>query len=134
MTTPARDALATEAEIIDLERRRLASLVARDMATADALHADDYELVTPGGRTMSKAEYLGGVERGELHYAAFEAVSAERVRRTSAMAVVRYQARIEIDWEGGHDEGTFWHTDVWELRPAGWQAVWSHATRIRKED
>jgi ketosteroid isomerase-like protein len=130
--SPAPDALPSEAEIIDLERRRLASLVARDMATADALHADDYELVTPGGRTMTKSDYLGGVERGELTYSVFEAASPERVRLGDGMAVVRYVARIEIDWEGGHDEGTFWHTDVWELRSSGWQAVWSHATRIRE--
>jgi ketosteroid isomerase-like protein len=130
--SPAPDALPSEAEIIDLERRRLAALVARDMATADALHADDYELVTPGGRTMTKAEYLGGVERRELAYVVFEAASHERVRLGDGMAVVRYGARIEIDWEGGHDEGTFWHTDVWELRSSGWQAVWSHATRIRE--
>jgi hypothetical protein len=32
------------------------------------------------------------------------------------------------------DAGLFWHTDVWERRADGWQAVWSQATRIRLED
>jgi ketosteroid isomerase-like protein len=131
VTGSRADEPVSEADILDLERRRLAALVARDMSTADALHADDYELITPGGRPMTKAEYLGGVERRELDYRVFEAVSPERVLLGAVIAVVRYQARIAIDWEGGHDEGTFWHTDIWARRPSGWQAVWSHATRIR---
>ena len=37
-------------EIAAIERRRLAALVGGDIETASALHADDYELITPGGR------------------------------------------------------------------------------------
>ncbi|HEU5326140.1 MAG TPA: nuclear transport factor 2 family protein, partial [Candidatus Limnocylindria bacterium] len=36
------------------ERRRLRALVDADLPTADALHADDYELITPGGSSLSK--------------------------------------------------------------------------------
>lgn len=117
----------------DTERSRLRALVGADMDAADALHADDYELVTPGGATLSKAAYLGGIADGSLDYRRFEAVTEERVRMLgSGGAAVRYRAAIELAWEGGQDSGTFWHTDIYELRDGRWRAVWSHATRIRE--
>lgn len=114
------------------ERARLRALVEADIDAADALHADDYELVTPGGATLSKAAYLAGVADGSLDYRRFEAVGEERVRLLgSSAAALRYQVAIEIAWEGGLDSGTFWHTDIYELRDGRWLAVWSQATRIR---
>jgi hypothetical protein len=116
----------------EIERARLRALVDADMATADALHADDYELITPGAATLSKAEYLGGIADGSLNYQRFEPVGDVRVRLLgSTAAAVRYQVAIEIAWEGGEDGGRFWHTDVYELRDGQWLAVWSQETRIR---
>ena len=46
----------SEAVLRDLEERRLGALVAADIETARGLHADDYELVTPGGATLSKTD------------------------------------------------------------------------------
>jgi Domain of unknown function (DUF4440) len=40
----------------ELERTRLEALVRADMAVAEALHADDYQLITPGGAALSKRE------------------------------------------------------------------------------
>jgi hypothetical protein len=123
-----------EEGIRDLERRRLAALVATDLATAEALHADDYELIPPGGHPISKREYLDAIGSGALDYEVFEPSSEIRVRMFgSEAAAVRYKARIMIhDHEGGTDAGLFWHTDLYELRGGRWQAVWSQATRIRR--
>lgn len=46
------------------ERTRLRALVEADIATADRLHADDYQLTTPGGMRMPKAAYLGAIGDG----------------------------------------------------------------------
>ena len=59
----------------DIERRRLRSLVEADMDTAGALHADDYQLITPRGYAMSKREYLDQIASGRLRYLVFEAAS-----------------------------------------------------------
>lgn len=115
----------------DLERRRLEALVAGDLESAEELHADDYELITPGGVALSKRDYLDGVASGALRYRVFEAVSEPVVRMLGAGAVVRYRARIEIDHQDGHDGGLFWHTDTYERRDGRWLAVWSQATRVR---
>jgi hypothetical protein len=114
-----------------IERERLRSLVTPDMQLAERLHAGDYELITPGGGTISKREYLDGIASGELKYAVFEPVSEIRVRVYDGAAIVRYRVRIEGEFGGERDAGEFWHTDAYEFRDARWQAVWSQATRIR---
>jgi hypothetical protein len=41
------------------------------------------------------------------------------------MAIVRYKARIQFP---SGRVFVVWHTDSYELRASGWQAVWSQAT------
>ena len=123
--------MTPDEELRDLERRRLRALVDADIELARSLHADDYELITPGGGNLGREEYLEGVGAGELHYVVFEPASEIRVRRNGPVAVLRYQARIEMEMSDRVDRGRFWHTDMYELRDGRWQAVWSHATRIK---
>jgi phosphoglucomutase len=127
--SPAQDLGALLEEV---ERRRLRALVEGDVATAEILHADDYQLITPGGAMLSKSDYLAGIADETLSYRRFEPEGEVMVRMLgSSAAAVRYRVAIEITWEGGADSGRFWHTDLYELRDGRWQAVWSHATRIR---
>jgi hypothetical protein len=113
------------------ERARLRALVEGDLATADALHADDYQLVTPGGATLSKAEYLGGIADGTLRYRRFEPDGPIEVRVWGSAAAARYQVVIDVEADGSSYHDRCWHTDIYELRDGRWQAVWSHATRMR---
>ena len=124
------EATAYAQQLREVERRRLRSLVNRDMAVAASLHADDYELVTPGGAALSQQDYLTGIESGELDYHVFEAASDVAVRVSGEVGIVRYRARIDIAVSGRADRGLFWHTDFYEWRDGRWQAVWSQATRI----
>jgi hypothetical protein len=130
----------------ETERERLRSLVQADMDIAAALHADDYQLITPRGYAMSKQEYLGRIASGRLRYRVFEPVSDIAVRGSGEVALLRYQARISVsedaDETGGDgtagstgDEAVFtcWHTDCYERRDARWQAVWSQATAIKPD-
>ena len=125
-----RESLA--AELRGIERRRLAALCAGDMAVCDLLHAPDYQLITPGGAALSKEAYLGQVADGSLDYRRFEPDGEIMVRILGpAAGVLRYRVAIEVAFADGEDADQFWHTDVYERREGGWQAVWSHATRIR---
>lgn len=120
---------ATPELIEGLERRRLQSLVARNLEAARSLHATDYELIPPGGTPITGHDYLGLIERGEMVYDVFEAASDLTVRPYGGGAVIRYLARISVRGNGWRDDGLFWHTDVYEWRNGRWQAVWSQATR-----
>jgi hypothetical protein len=118
-------------DVRDLERRRLRALVDVDLETAAALHADDYELVSPSGDRWSKAGYLGAIASGALQYDVFEPESDVDVLDLTDAAAVRYVARIDIhSTDGWRDTGRFLHTDLWRRRAGRWQAVWSQATRM----
>ena len=124
--------MSPEDELRDLETSRLAALVARDLETAEALHADDYELITPSGATYTKRRYLDSIAADELRYQVFEAASPVRVRIHGNAAILRYEVRIDVGFGKGEvDADRYWHTDYWERRDGRWQAVWSQATRIR---
>lgn len=127
---PNAGAAGTEADLIrTTERERLRSLVQGNMEVADQLHADDFQLINPGGGSRSKEQYLGGLASGQLKYLVFEPDAIE-VRVYGDAAVIRYQSQIQILVAGTLDGGRFWHTDSYEKRDGRWQAVWSQATRI----
>ena len=112
-----------------IERARLAALVAGDIAAADPLHSTRYQLITPRGRTMSKAEYLGAVASHDIHYRVFEPTSDIEVWGDDRIAILRYRAAIGFHGSP-QDVMNVWHTDCYESTDDGWQVVWSQATAI----
>nr|WP_316641942.1 nuclear transport factor 2 family protein [uncultured Roseateles sp.] len=113
--------------IKSLELQRTQALVARDIALAATLHADDYQLITPAGKSFTKAAYLSAVETGDLIYTRWEA-GEMAVRVSPAMAIVRYP--VTLAFPSGNTVHC-WHTDSYELRDGQWLAVWSQATAIK---
>lgn len=132
LTMPLASPPAGPDHLRELERSRLAALVARDMPLAWRLHAPDFQLVTPGGSSFSREHYLGKIEQGTLRYLRWEPGDMA-VRMATDMAVIRYRATLELDAGDGH--GTpfqCWHIDTYELNGEGlWQVVWSQATAIK---
>ena len=117
-------------QIRDIERARLKALVTGDVSAASLLHTDDFQLVTPIGALLSKAEYLGAIATGHINYLYWEPGAID-VRMTETVATVRYRAELEVMFGTHHVSRThYWHTDTYELGAAGWQAVWSQATQI----
>jgi hypothetical protein len=116
--------------IRNIERARLRALVSADMATAGPLHAPDFQLITPIGAALSKAEYLGAVAGGHIKYLLWEPGEIA-VRLDAASAVIRYCARLEVMFGGTRvPPGEYWHTDAYEVRDRQWRVVWSQATAI----
>ena len=119
-------------EIRTLERERLRAMVTGDAERAGELHAEDFQLVNPAGRTYTKAEYMGDIASGEIDYHIWEPETIA-VRLNGDIAVVRYRAEMEIT-VGGREfpRRRLWHTDVYERREGQWQVVWSQATGIQE--
>lgn len=116
--------------IRDIERTRLKALVSGDVSAAGLLHADDFQLVTPIGALLSKAEYLGAIAASQIKYLYWEPGAIE-VRLTERAATIRYTAELEVIFGAHHvPRAHYWHTDTYELSASGWQAVWSQATQI----
>jgi len=116
-------ALVDDAFFFALEAERTQALVARDLPTLERLHAPEYELITPTGRVFSRQRYLEAIA-AEPFYAGW-AHGPMRVRRSPAMAIVRYAAQISFP---SGKVMACWHQDSYELRGGQWQAVWSQAT------
>ena len=115
------------------ERERLRALVAVDMAVADQLHADDFQLINPRGQVLSKQDYLSMVASGAVNYQVWEFDSPVAVRLHNNVALIRYRSRVDIIVDGqalGLHRN--WHTDTYEQRDGRWQAVWSQATAIQE--
>jgi len=112
-----------------LERERLRALVEADIQRARELHAQQFQLVNPRGETLTKDEYLGGIESGRLDYLLWEPVSDIAVRMYGNAAVIRYRSRLAIVVDGQRvPEAQYWHTDSYERHAGQWQVIWSQAT------
>ena len=118
------------AELVQVEQRRLQALVNADVGVAEGFHADDFQLITPGGDALSKDQYLGDVASGVVDYRVWEPLDIE-VHVLGDAGCVRYHSNLEIVVAGRQiDLSHYWHTDYYERRDGRWQVVWSHATEI----
>ena len=114
-----------------IERDRLRALVDADADRAAPFLADDFELVTPAGRTLSKRDYLEAIRSRDIDYALWEAGKIV-VRAYGDVAVIRYPAEIAFTVDGvPTPRRRYWHVDLYERRGGRWQVVWSQATRVQ---
>lgn len=120
-----------EDRIRDTERERLHALAEGNIELARRFHADDFQLITPIGRTLSKEQYLGDVASGEIRYFVWEPDSRIDVRLYGQVALIRYRSYMEMGVPEQKSVLRCWHTDSYEKRDGRWQVVWSQATAIR---
>jgi hypothetical protein len=123
---------ANEGTLTRIERERLRLLVDADVDRVASFHADDFQLITPSGRPLSKDGYLEGVRSGRIAYTRWEAGDIV-VRSYGDAAVLRYPAEMVLaSGDPGADAFPvvirLWHTDLYERRNGRWQVVWSQAT------
>ena len=106
-------------------------VVDADLATARRLHAEDFQLISPAGVALSKAEYLGAIESAQLDYRIWEAGEIS-VRLYGDVAMIRCRdGRFEVDWQGQPGQrGPIYHTNLYERRGGEWQVVWSQASDV----
>jgi uncharacterized protein DUF4440 len=128
--TSGREITDTHAdELRATEKARLHALVTGDIEAAGLLHADDFQLIPPGGGTISRNEYLDYIASGTIRYSLWEPEEIA-VRIYGDAAVIRYRSELEITFDGRlTPRHHYWHTDRYERRDGRWQCVWSQATK-----
>lgn len=129
--TPAHTMSAQDkAAIRAAETQRLRALVTRDIATAERLHAQDFQVVNPLGRFLSREAYLGSIASGESDYLTWDAGEID-VRLHGALAVIRYKSRVELVVRGRKlPPIQAWNTGVYERKSGRWAIVWFQVTEI----
>ena len=130
---PANAALssADEEAVRAVERQRLKLLVAGDVEAATLLHADDFQLVNPVGKTLTRDQYMQSLSSGYLDYVTWTPGPIE-VRMAGSIAAIRYRSEIQVTLDGQpRPLLPHWHTDVYRKSGGRWQVVWSQATEIK---
>jgi len=126
-STNSRDAAD---QIRAVERKRLRALVRGDVEAARKLHADGFQIVSPLGTRYSKDEYLDAIASREVDYLVWRP-GPINVRLCDKAAVIRYQSRQDLIFQGRHvGLDRYWHVDVYVRRNGDWQVIWSQAKGV----
>ena len=117
-------------ELEQLERKRLAALVAADVDAALSFHHEEFQLITPRGTVRSRSEYLHEIGSGSVRYLSWQPEEIV-VRLTGLSGVLRYRAILEMVVDGVHiPPFRCWHTDLYDWVAGRWLVVWSQATLV----
>jgi Domain of unknown function (DUF4440) len=116
--------------ILDLEAKRIAAMVSKDLTTLSALLADDLSYTHSSGTTDTKASFLALIrEREERHnYLGVDYSNTEVIPIPGGNTVV-VRGRAQIRLEGIASYPVLF-LDVWVLRDGAWKMVAWQATRI----
>lgn len=116
-------------EIIEFEKTRLKALVDADITTADPLHAEEFELISPIAFVFTKELYLGQIESGYLDYKQWDFNDAS-VKLYRNIALIRYSDTEFCVFQDGELACTtlLTHTNLYKKQKGKWQIVWSQAS------
>ena len=113
-------------QILDLEAKRIAAMVKKDIPALDALLADDLSYTHSGGTVDTKASFLTLIkERGR--YQGIDYLTNQVSVWTDNTAMVRGVAQIRIE---GTAPYSVHFLDVWSLHGGTWRMVAWQATRV----
>ena len=116
--------MSGEIEILALEEKRFAAMVAGDVAALDALLDDGLVYTHSSGVVDDKASYLEAIGSGRTRYVSQKRFD-ERVRMRGDCALVTGRAEIEVEVNGVHKSLRLRYLDVWVKTPRGWKfAAW----------
>jgi hypothetical protein len=116
-------------KILDLETRRIAAMVAKDIPALDSLLADNLSYTHSGGTTDTKASFLTLIkERGR--YLGIDYLTHQVTVWSDNTAMVRGLAQIRLE---GTAPYSVLFLDVWTLRDGAWKMVAWQATRVAEK-
>jgi hypothetical protein len=116
-----------EHKILSLEAKRIAAMVTKDIATLDALLADDLSYTHSGGTTDTKASFITLIkERGRYQGVDYSNTQVIPFPGGNTVAV-RGRAQIRLEGVAGYQ---VIFLDLWALRDGAWKMVAWQATRV----
>ena len=123
--------MMTESEQLnELQQRLIRAWVEHDRETVNAILADDWTVIDPTGRVLTKAQVLEeGFESGTRKIES-GAIDEVKVRLFNDVAVVTGRTIAQGSYEGTSVSAKLRFTDVCVKRGDGWQVVASQATLI----
>lgn len=114
--------------IIDLDKKRMSAMAQKDIATLNALLADDLIYTHSSARLDTKQSLIGAMQSGATVYTGVEpsGVTAQDLGDT---VVLTGSCRIQVASNGKANAFTVRFTDVYAKRGGNWQMVTWQSTR-----
>ncbi|HKU47704.1 MAG TPA: nuclear transport factor 2 family protein [Burkholderiales bacterium] len=111
-------------EILQLEDRRFAAMVARDFAALEKMTHDELLYTHSSGVTDTKASWLESMKSGKVKYKS-ASCSDRQVRFFGDVALTRGRAAIEVDIGGQPKSLRLLFLMAYARTPQGWKfAAW----------
>jgi ketosteroid isomerase-like protein len=115
--------------IIDLDRKRMHAMAAKDLATLNAVLADDLIYTHSSARLDTKQSLIGNMQSGATVYTSVEP-SDVTAQNLGDAVVLTGIARIKVVSNGKPNAFAVRFTDVYAKRGGHWQMVTWQSTRL----
>jgi ketosteroid isomerase-like protein len=115
--------------IIDLDKKRMDAMARQDIATLNALLADDLVYTHSSARVDTKQSLIGAMESGATVYTAVEP-SGVVAQDLGTAVVLTGAARISVTSSGNPINFGVRFTDVYVNKGGEWQMVAWQSTRL----
>ena len=115
--------------IIDLDRKRMQAMASKDVATLEALLADDLVYAHSSARLDTKASLLDAMVTGATVYTQVEP-SEVKAQDLGEAVVLTGIAQIKVTADGAPMAFGVRFTDVYARRNGRWQMVTWQSTRL----
>ena len=116
-------------EIIALDKKRMDAMCQKDIATLNAVLADDLVYTHSSARLDTKQSLIGGMESGKTVYTGIEP-SDVKAQDLGDAVVLTGIARIQVNSGGNPNSFSVRFTDVYANRGGRWQMVTWQSTRL----
>ena len=116
--------MSNEKELLGLEDKRFAAMIARDFAALEEMTHDELLYTHSSGVTDSKASWLESMKSGKVKYRS-ASCSERQVKFFGEVALIRGRAAIEVDIGGQPRSLRLLFLNAWTRTPQGWKfAAW----------
>ena len=116
--------MSTEKEMLGLEDKRFAAMVARDFAALEKMVHDELLYTHSSGVTDNKASWLESMKSGKVKYKSVNC-NDRQVRFFGEVVLIRGRAAIEVDIGGQPKSLRLLFLNAWTRTPQGWKfAAW----------
>jgi ketosteroid isomerase-like protein len=115
--------------IIELDRKRMAAMAQKDIATLNTVLADDLVYAHSSARLDTKQSLIGAMESGATVYTLVEP-SDVKAQDLGDAVVLTGTARIGVTVNGTPNSFGVRFTDVYARRNGRWQMVTWQSTRL----
>ena len=115
--------------IIDLDRKRMQAMAAKDIATLNAVLADDLIYTHSSARIDTKQSLIGAMQSGATVYTGVEP-SDVKAQDFGDVVVLTGTAQIKVTSNGTPNAFAIRFIDVYAKRGGTWQMVTWQSTRL----